>query len=87
MSCELGKELAHWYRLPTKEQKWIPLEDMQVGYYLADSRNFDIGYWNGKEFEYKRTKWNFVFDDTEEHYDRGAPYGTVRPIRYLGESL
>jgi hypothetical protein len=22
----------------------------------------------------------------EVHWDRGAPYGTVRPIKYLGES-
>jgi len=78
--------LHEWLKLPPEEQKWIPIEEMQVGNYLCDARNFDIGYWNGTVFEYERTKWNCKFDDTEEHWDRGVPYGTVRPIKYLGDS-
>ena len=78
--------LHEWLKLPPEEQKWVPLEDMQIGNYLCSARNFDVGFWNGKEFEYERTKWNCKFDDTEEHWDRGAPHGTARPIKYLGDS-
>lgn len=82
---ELAWELLEWYRQFYSDQKWIPLEEMKIGRYLCDARNFAVGYWNGNEFEYERTKWNCKFDDTEEHYDRGSPFGTVKPIRYLGE--
>ena len=78
--------LHQWYKTPPSEQRWIALEDMQIGNYLCDARNFEVGYWNGVTFEYERTKWNCKFDDTEEHWDRGAPYGTAKPIKYLGDS-
>jgi len=79
-------EMYTWYRLPYEQQTWIPIEDMKIGWYACDGRNFNLGYWNGKEFEYERTKWNSVFDDIEYHYDSGAPYGTVKPVKYLGDS-
>lgn len=78
--------LHQWLRLPFEEQTWIPLEEMQIGNYLCSARNFSVGYWNGKEFEYIRQKFSFTFPDTEEHWDRGSPYGTSKPIKYLGES-
>lgn len=80
------RDILHtWLKLPCEEQTWIPLEEMQIGNYLCHARNFDVGYWNGKEFEYERTKWNCKFDDTEEHWDRGSPHGTVKPVKYLGD--
>ncbi len=81
------RDILHtWLKLPHEEQKWIPLEEMKIGNYLCSARNFDIGYWNGGRFEYERTKLNCKFDDTEEHWDTGAPYGTVKPLKYLGDS-
>ena len=77
--------LHEWLKLPHEEQIWTPLEDMQIGNYLCDARNFEIGYWNGERFEYVRQKLNFTFPDTEEHWDRGRPHGTAKPIKYLGE--
>jgi broad specificity phosphatase PhoE len=78
--------LHQWNSKPIQEQRWIPLEVMAIGYYLCDARNFEVGYWNGKEFEYMRTKFGSTFPDTEEHWDRGSPHGTSKPIKYLGES-
>lgn len=81
------RDILHtWLKQPFELQKWIPIEEMRVGNYLCSARNFDIGYWNGTVFEYERTKWNCKFDDTEEHWDRGSPYGTAKPIKFLGES-
>jgi hypothetical protein len=49
------------------------------GKYVCIARNFDIGTWNGREFEYMRTKWHEAFPDTELHWDEGAPHGTAKP--------
>lgn len=81
------RDILHtWLNLPYEEQKWIPLEEMQVGNYLCDARNFDIGYWNGNVFVYMRTKFTMRYEDTEYHWDTGAPHGTCKPIKFLGES-
>lgn len=84
MTDELYEEKRNWY-LDIENQRWIPLEFMTVGWYLCDGRNLSIGWWNGKEFEYMRHKFGFVFPDTEYHWDTGAPYGTCKPLRYLGD--
>lgn len=61
---------------------YIKKNDLIVGqYYKCDARNFDVGKWNGKEFEYMRYKWGEVFPAVEYHYDDGAPYGTVKPFK------
>lgn len=79
-------EMNAWYHLPPEQKTWIPIDDMKIGWYACDGRNFNLGYWNGKAFEYERTKWNCKFDDREYHWDTGTPYGTVKPIKYLGDS-
>ena len=84
MTEELYEEKRNWY-LDIEGQTWIPVEDMIIGWYLCDGRNLSIGWWNGGAFEYMRHKFGFVFPDKEYHWDRGAPYGTVRPIRFLGD--
>ena len=83
LTKELDVELQVWERLPYEEQVWIPVDKMEVGWYLADGRNFSIGYWNGEEFEYTRHKWGMQYEATEYHWDTGAPHGTVKPIRKL----
>lgn len=61
--------------------EYIPKDELIVGKkYLCDARNFSVGTWNGKEFEYMRYKFGDRFPDTEYHYDDGAPYGTVKPF-------
>ena len=79
-------EVCTWCHLPLEQRMWVPIEDMKIGWYVCDGRNFNIGYWNGKEFEYSRQKFNMIFKDTEYHWDIGAPYGTCKPIRYLGDN-
>lgn len=62
-------------------EKWIPKEDLVVGQeYFCKSRNFKFGIWNGTDFDYMRVKWGQEFPDTEQHWDDGAPYGTVKPF-------
>lgn len=55
---------------------WIPKEKMVLGgKYMCIARHFDIGIWNGKEFEYIREGQ----PGTELHWDDGEPGGTVKP--------
>ena len=62
----------------------IKKEDLIVGKeYRCDARNFTIGTWNGKCFDYMRTKFGQTFPDAEFHYDDGAPYGTVKPLEMI----
>ncbi len=84
MLSELELEVEMWES--NYVRSWIPLESMVVGYYVCSARNFTVGKWNGKSFEYIRTKMSGSFLDTEEHWDTGTPHGTCRPIRYLGDS-
>jgi hypothetical protein len=61
---------------------WIPKEELiKDRYYICKARNFDVGLWNGQEFEYLREKFGMKFPDTEDHWDDGAPFGTVKPIQ------
>ena len=68
--------------------KWIPKEDMMVGaQYECEGRNLGIGTWNGEAFEYQCTKFGITFQDTEDHWDNGAPFGTCKPIRRIVEAV
>jgi len=67
---------------------YMPIKDCRPGYlYHINARNASYGIYKDKEsaFEIARTKWPdfdpFLFD--EYHYDTGAPYGTVLPIKEL----
>jgi hypothetical protein len=66
---------------------WIPLENCKdrTAYYIH-ARNAKVGIFNSydKGFIISRHKFkeNFLF--TEFHFDTGAPYGTVKPLRELG---
>jgi len=60
---------------------YIKKDKLKVGQaYHCHARNFETGTWNGREFEYIRTKFNTAYTDTELHWDDGPPHGTVRPI-------
>ena len=65
---------------------YIPKKDMVVGReYLCKARNFEVGTWNGVCFQYLRTKFGQTFQDTEQHWDDGAPFGTAKPLELLPE--
>lgn len=66
--------------------EYLKREDLVEGKrYYCLARNFRVGTWNGKEFEYERVKFNMKFPDTEKHWDEGAPYGTVKPLALMKE--
>ena len=68
-------------------KEWIKKEDMKVGaLYECKARNFTIGKWDGDKFEYERTKFGMTFIDHEYHYDDGAPYGTVKPLKEIEQN-
>ena len=64
----------------------IPLKDCKKGYfYRVEARNFQVGIFNGDTgFIGIRNKFNNDFLDTEYHWDTGAPFGTVHPMKELG---
>ena len=67
---------------------YIKKEDLIIGQsYYCDARNFTIGVWNGKGFEYNRQKFNTTYLDVEYHYDDGTPHGTVKPLSRWGEGV
>lgn len=49
--------------------------------YVVSARNFKEAVWNGKSFTGMRYKFGDVFPFNEYHWDDGAPYGTVKPLR------
>lgn len=80
------EEFLHkWRRQPYDKQIWIPVTDMILGNYICYARNFSVGYWNGEVFEYTRTKFGSSYPDIEYHWDIGAPFGTCKPLKYLGD--
>ena len=56
--------------------------------YLIDARNAFIGIYSKKEkaFTISRHKFgrNYLFD--EYHWDIGAPFGTVHPLKEVGQA-
>ncbi|RKZ47394.1 MAG: hypothetical protein DRQ58_06810 [Gammaproteobacteria bacterium] len=64
--------------------KWIAKDDLIVGVtYFCKGRNFTEGVWNGERFEYMREKWGATYPAVEDHWDEGAPYGTVKPFKQI----
>jgi hypothetical protein len=67
-------------------RKWIPMTKCKNGYvYYIHARNSHIGIYDEKEkgFIISRHKFNDNYLFTEYHWDTGAPYGTVKPIKKL----
>jgi hypothetical protein len=54
--------------------------------YVVDARNFSLAvYRGGGVFIGVRNKFGCRYLDEEDHWDTGAPHGTVKPLRDLGE--
>lgn len=66
-----------------KDTIYLSIDELEQGeLYFCDARNFTFGEWNGNSFVYKhQARANHTYYDTEYHYDRGAPFGTVKPFR------
>lgn len=69
-------------------RKYLTIAECQDGnLYLISSRNLALGVFRADVagFIGIRTKFGNRFLFTEFHYDTGAPFGTVFPIKDLGE--
>lgn len=63
---------------------YIPKDQLEVGAdYECEARNFTEGTWDGGRFRYVRFKFGDTYADYEYHWDDGAPYGTVKPLKRL----
>jgi len=70
--------------LKGREGNFIAYEDLvDKEVYIVDARNFKIALFMQviEGFEGVREKFGTTFIDIEYHYDKGAPFGTVRPLR------
>ena len=66
--------------------KYIPRDELVVGArYRCHARNFEVGTWNGKAFEYMRTKFGNTFKDEELYWDDDVHFGTVKPLERIWE--
>ncbi len=85
--CEGGSMTAgcmHDHCTGPKRKEYIKKEDLKRGsVYLCKARNFTEGLWTGSSFLYMREKFGSTFPDTEKHWDDGAPFGTVKPIKEI----
>lgn len=69
--------------------KYIELDECIHGHlYKLHCRNLSIGIFNYKNSCFVGIRRKFIdeFLDIEYHYDTGAPYGTAKPILYLGST-
>ena len=84
--------MADKFLLKPKEEEipfggnYIKVPDCKDGYlYILSARNATVGIYNesDKSFTINRLKFNdrYLFD--EYHWDTGAPYGTVAPLKEI----
>ena len=69
------------------QENYIPLIDCRKGHvYRLNSRNLSFGVFDGqKGFIGIREKFGNRFLFTEDHWDCGAPFGTVHPLEEIGK--
>lgn len=70
-------------------RRWIPMENCRDGYlYRILARNADYGIYNEKHkgFLISRFKFSDNYTFTEDHWDTGAPHGTVKPLMEIGKA-
>lgn len=64
----------------------IPKENLLIGKtYKGSCRNASKATWNGKEFEYQRYKFGYVFTDTVNHFEDDDGYDLFVPVELLNE--
>jgi len=70
-------------------KNWIPIDKCEDGrLYQICARNASYGIYRASEkgFEISRFKFGDNYTFTEYHWDTGAPYGTVKPMKKLEEA-
>jgi hypothetical protein len=66
--------------------QYLKKDELVIGKsYECDARNFSVGVWNGSVFVYTRYKFGSEFEDEEQHWDDGAPYGSVKPFKMVDD--
>ncbi|MEK7251441.1 MAG: hypothetical protein AAB209_13575 [Bacteroidota bacterium] len=76
----------HAEKAGTSEMTYIPLSDCKHGWlYEIRSRNLTLGVFRSdqKGFVGIREKLGHVYLFVEFHWDTGAPFGTVKPLRLI----
>lgn len=69
-------------------ENYIKITDCKHrGLYIIDSRNLSIGVFDKytNSFIGLRTKFSDIFLFSEIHYDASTSYGTVYPLKYIGQ--
>jgi hypothetical protein len=68
------------------KRTYIPISECKTGgIYEIHSRNLLYGVYDGKNgFIGIREKFNNLYLFTEYHWDQGPPFGTVKPLTFLG---
>lgn len=67
---------------------YLPMTEMIAGgVYLIKARNASVGIWNPDDnsFHIIRSKFGSSFLCSEYHWDTGAPFGTVKPLKHLSD--
>lgn len=60
----------------------IPKKDLVIDQvYIGEHRRATAARWNGKEFVYNRTKFNWTYEDTCNHFEDDDGYALFVPIR------
>lgn len=69
-------------------KRWIPMQLCRDGHlYRICARNGSYGVYDAEKkwFALSRHKFNLNYIDYEDHWDTGAPHGTVKPLEDLGK--
>lgn len=72
----------------SKEGSYLTLDRLKDNYiYEVKGRNFNAAVWKAdkQRFYGVRTEWGDTYISPELHWDSDAHFGTVKPIREVGE--
>lgn len=62
----------------------IPKNKLEIGEtYLGNCRNTETALWNGTHFVYKRTKFNYTYDETINHFEDDNGYDLFVPLKKI----
>ena len=76
------EEWLEFYVPKMVEAGAIPKKNLVIDqYYVGEHRKATVAKWTGKEFVYRRTKFNSTFDDYCNHFEDDDGYALFVPIR------
>lgn len=81
---KLPKPLTQYHIDKLIECGAIPIYKLEVGkWYYGKCRNAEKAMWNGKQFEYERTKFNMKYKDKINHFENDNNFDLFVPIKKL----